>query len=159
MRERNEEFFGGDRPGTTIINLTPHDIKIVVGDYETVVPTSGTVARVAMAATEQHAICDGRDTIPVFFNEPGEIMGLPEPLNDRVYLVSIVVLAATKRKDVFAPDTGATAIRNEKGQIQAVTRLLAARKTRGLCPACGLVDDIAPGPDGLCYMCGGGLIL
>jgi len=153
MRERNEDFFGGSPPGKQIVNLTPHDIKIVVGDYETVIPTSGTVARVSMTATEQHAVFDGGTAIPVFYNEPGGIEGLPEPLNDRVYLVSIVVLATTKRKDVFAPDTGPTAIRNEKGQIQAVTRLLTARKTRGLCPACNMVDDIAPGPDGLCYMC------
>ncbi|RLI11543.1 hypothetical protein DRO33_03915 [Candidatus Bathyarchaeota archaeon] len=44
-----------------------------------------------------------------------------EPLE--VYVVSSLVAQAVKgRKDVVAPDTGPTAIRNEQGQIVAVTR-------------------------------------
>jgi hypothetical protein len=31
-----------------------------------------------------------------------------------------MVLSATERKDVIAPDTGSTAKRNDKGQIEAV---------------------------------------
>lgn len=42
------------------------------------------------------------------------------------YIVSSMVRDALgqSRPDVFAPDTGPTAIRNEKGQVEAVTRLI-----------------------------------
>lgn len=159
-REKSTEFFGGYHTpsGDNLINLTPHDIKIVVGEYETVIPASGITARVDMTATEQRSLHNSSvRLIPVFYNEPGEVIGLPEPKKGVKYLVSIVVLGATKRPDVFAPDTGATAIRNDKGQIQAVTRLLSAVKKVGKCPCCGLVDDLVE-EGALCYLCAEGMV-
>ena len=144
-----------------IINLTPHDINIVVGDRNLTVPRSGQVARVSMNSIPQRDVFvdfdDGDGFLPVVFNKAKNIEGLSEPTENTIFLVSIVVLAATDRHDVYAPDTGPTAIRNEKGQIRAVTRLIAARKTRDTCPCCGLLDDICDRETGLCFPCAEGM--
>lgn len=49
---------------------------------------------------------------------------MPEHKENTFYIVSAIVLSALKgtRVDVIAPDTGNTAIRNDKGQIIAVSR-------------------------------------
>jgi len=54
------------------------------------------------------------------------IEGLPPVIGGTVYLVSRMVRDAlgSDRPDILAPDTGGTAVRNEKGQIKAVTRLI-----------------------------------
>ncbi len=59
----------------------------------------------------------------------GRVEGLPEPQEGTIYIVSGMVLAHCQgRTDVFGPGTGPKdgAIRNEKGHIIAVTRLIAA---------------------------------
>jgi hypothetical protein len=52
----------------------------------------------------------------------GAVDGLPEPQDGVIFVVSGMVLDAlgSTRPDVVAPDTGADAIRNEKGHIVAV---------------------------------------
>ncbi|RME25645.1 MAG: hypothetical protein D6800_07370, partial [Candidatus Zixiibacteriota bacterium] len=60
----------------------------------------------------------------------GDVEGLPDPQDGTVYLVSSMVLSAVRgRRDVVAPDTGPTAIRDETGRITAVTRLVVAGDT------------------------------
>lgn len=51
---------------------------------------------------------------------------LPEPKLDTIYIVSGMVLAALNgsRPDVYAPDIGPDAIRNDKGHIIAVIGLV-----------------------------------
>ena len=62
---------------------------------------------------------------PIITRAAGNTIGLPD--DDSQCLVSAMVLAACAgRAGVFAPDTGPTAIRDERGQIVAVTRLVAA---------------------------------
>ena len=105
------------------INLTPHTIVIKTETKEKKIDPSGTVARVAVEEKEAGEI----EGIPVIKRGFKEVEGLPEPKDGVVYLVSSLVLSAVKgRGDVFAPDTGNTAIRNEQGQIEAVTRLVSA---------------------------------
>jgi hypothetical protein len=107
-------------------NLTPHAIVIRTAEGDTTVEPSGSVARVASTETVVPAGTGiaGVD-IPVATREWGEVSGLPaegEPC-----IVSALVLGRVPgRKGVYAPDTGPTAIRDEKGQIMAVTRLIAA---------------------------------
>lgn len=114
---------------TRIINLTPHNIHVynVKGEFQTFV-ASGTVARVS--STQQvlpnieiklgEDTC-GLGTYTVNQTVWGEVIDLPEPQDGVVYLVSALVLArCTDRPDVVGPDTGPTAVRNEKGQITAV---------------------------------------
>lgn len=55
----------------------------------------------------------------------GDTIGLPQETEDTVFLVSSFVLQANKdRKDLLSPDTGPTAIRDDRGQIVAVTRFV-----------------------------------
>lgn len=107
-----------------IINCTPHEIVLRAADgTDTTVPPSGQVARVAMTETAAHAVAG----MPVIRREPGEVTCLPPAQAGTIVLVSALVLAAvTGRDDVYAPDTGATAVRDERGHIVAVTRLVAA---------------------------------
>ena len=103
-----------------LVNLTPHDIVVRKADGDLMVPPSGLVARVT---TSQEVVGD-IDGVPIVRTIFGEVQGLPDPELDTVYIVSSLVLGALKgsRSDVVSPDTGPTAIRNEAGQIVAVTR-------------------------------------
>lgn len=109
-----------------IINLTPHNITIRATDGDIIVPPSGTVARVFTRERDVSKTSPLDKKIPVVAREFGEAEGIPDPKEDTIYLVSAMVASATLRDDVFAPDTGPTAIRNENGQIEAVTRLVRA---------------------------------
>jgi hypothetical protein len=117
-----------------LINLTPHAIVIrplISEGYDhpfegtaVVVPASGDVARVA---TLPSTVVGDLAGIPVVASPSfGDVVGLPAPQDGVAYIVSGLVLSrAFGRTDVFAPDTGATAIR-ENGQIVAVRGLVAA---------------------------------
>jgi hypothetical protein len=65
--------------------------------------------------------------VPVITRKPGLVTGLPRDQRGAILpcLVSSMVLDALPAgtKNVYAPDTGATAIR-ENGQVVAVTRLV-----------------------------------
>lgn len=111
-----------------LVNLTPHAIVLQAADgTETTVPASGTVARVQATAGTAWMV-DGMP-IPVYGPTTyGAVEGIPPPVDGTAYIVSGMVLAATQRVDVFAPGTGPQdgAVRNERGQVRAVTRLIAA---------------------------------
>jgi hypothetical protein len=106
-----------------IINLTPHALTIEgVGT----VPASGTVARVGTTRVSMGT----RMGVRVTLQSLGQVECLPEAKPDTLYVVSGMVLDALKRRgsprvgaDVYAPDTGADAIR-EGGQITAVRGLV-----------------------------------
>lgn len=107
-----------------IINLTPHSINFFSTGYgvEETYPSAG-VARVA--SKQGHQI-DGP-----FFSAPiwGEVEGLPAPKEGTIYIVSALVAGrCIGRTDVFSPGTGPNdgAVRDEKGQIKAVTRFIQA---------------------------------
>jgi hypothetical protein len=105
-----------------VINLTPHTVNIVDANNETIrqYPSAG-VAR-AKTIAEHVGEVDG---IPVLATAFGDVEGLPEPQDDTIYIVSMVVAqAARERIDIVAPDTGPTAYRYtdgpQKGQIIGV---------------------------------------
>ena len=106
-----------------MINLTPHPITLRADDgAETTIQPSGTVARVTM-----HEFAAGEMLgLPVIQRDAGDVTGLPT--DGTPCIVSSMVLAALPAgtPGVYAPDTGPTAIRDERGQIVAVTRLVAA---------------------------------
>lgn len=98
-----------------IINLTPHNVVITHGPT---FPPSGIVARVSVQQVDAGNI----NGIPVKAQVYGDIVGLPEPQKDTIFIVSALVLAAAKaagRDDVVAPDT-ANAVRNDAGHIVSV---------------------------------------
>ena len=107
-----------------MINLTPHAIVVRTPQGDVTLPPSGTIARVAMAEEIIGTCAETGAT--VIRRVPGEVVGLPE--DGTPCIVSAMVLAAlpSGTPNVYAPDTGATAIRNEAGHIVAVTRLVAA---------------------------------
>ena len=120
-------------------NLTPHPITLVIAesapknihDYHRIlcveIPASGTIARVEFSEPEIQEI-DGfkiHEAITV-----KGIVYLPEPIPNVMLLVSGLVreqLRNSGRMDVFSPDTGITAIRNDKGGVFAVRALQRAQ--------------------------------
>lgn len=98
-----------------IINLTPHAINITDGPtFE----SSGIVARVSVQQVDDGVI----DGIPVKKQAFGDIVDLPDPADDTVFIVSAIVLSAAKtmgRTDCVAPDT-ANAVRDNNGRIVSV---------------------------------------
>ena len=120
---------------TTLINCTPHAINVRNAEtgVETVIPPSGTVARVSstpgvkLMPYHGHGYADC--PVPVYGpSSVGEVEGLPAPAPGTLYIVSALVLAACgyERPDVVGPGTGPNdgAIRNDKGHVVAVTRLV-----------------------------------
>ena len=109
------------------LNLTPHALTI---EGLGTIPASGQMARVA---TVRFQLGD-RAGVRIVAQNLGQIDGLPAPVDGVSYIVSGMVLDALKRlagpagssragADVFAPDTGPDAIR-ENGQIVAVRGLV-----------------------------------
>lgn len=62
-----------------LINLTPHDVKIVRGDDSTTIPASGVIPRVAMEKEGVEQIDLDGLIVPVNRVTLGEIEGLPAP--------------------------------------------------------------------------------
>ena len=105
-----------------MINLTPHPITLRLPDGQDVtVSPSGTVARVSMIDEIVGTVAG----VPLIRRRPGPVVGLPD--GDQPCIVSSMVLAALAGAvNVYAPDTGPTAIRDDRGQVLAVTRLVQA---------------------------------
>jgi hypothetical protein len=63
--------------------------------------------------------------IPIAETHVEKIVNLPEPEDGVYYIVSRIAMdfVPFDREDVFSVDTGATAIRDENGQVVAVTQL------------------------------------
>lgn len=100
------------------INLTPHAICV---DGLGTFPASGKVARVSI---EQVAVGEVAGIV-AYKQSAGLVVGLPSPEEGTIYIVSgMVVSAIAGRNDVVAPDTGDSAIRNEKGHIVAVKNFI-----------------------------------
>jgi hypothetical protein len=114
---------------TKLVNLTPHPIRLVVGEKELILPPSEQVARVNQGYRDLGTLgLEGVD-IPVVATTYGEIIGLPPEEPGVFYITSAIVAQvawATGCLDVLAPDTGAGAVRDGEGRIVGVTRLLAS---------------------------------
>ncbi|MFA5625765.1 MAG: hypothetical protein WC966_12050 [Bradymonadales bacterium] len=98
-----------------IVNLTPHEISVVVipGALSRELPPSGQVARVTETMEKIVPSPLGKGC-PVFRATYGEVEGLPAPAPGVAYVVSGLVRAAVpNRKDVFSPGK---LIRDENGQ-------------------------------------------
>ena len=107
-----------------MLNLTQHEITLITPKGTFTFPPSGTIARVETLET-----IVGECPItgaPIVRREKGKPVGLPE--EGTPCLVSSMVLEEVPgRVGVFAPDSGRdSAIRDERGLLIAVTRLVAA---------------------------------
>ena len=122
--EENENFYvlseKKEVETVEMINCTPHEIVVISNEVTTKYATSETVARVSTV----QKVVGNINSIEIVETIQGKVEGLPEHKENTFYIVSAIVLSALKgtRVDVIAPDTGNTAIRNDKGQIIAVSR-------------------------------------
>lgn len=107
-----------------IINLTPHSISFFTDDNVTLeIPASGIIARVSTVSEKVGYI----NNIPIVRVKYGEIVGLPEPKEETIYIVSSIVLSALSgsRLDVVSPDTSpASAVRDADGKIIGVRAVM-----------------------------------
>ena len=99
-----------------IINLTPHNVNVVLHNGNVVtIPSSGVVARCAQQ-TEQVGTIDYAGTeIPLTVTSYGEVVDLPEPRTNTYYVVSrLVMSAASGRTDLLCPNG---LVRDDNGNI------------------------------------------
>jgi hypothetical protein len=90
-----------------IVNLTPHAVNIIGGETY----ASSGVARVSEVETQ----VGEAGGIPLFSKKFGEVVGLPEPQQDTMLIVSMMVKAAAPhRSDLLVPTK---LVRDEKGNI------------------------------------------
>lgn len=121
-----------------IINLTPHTValysqsdceEVTQGKYKTLVlkegaepkctyPSAG-VARASAVKAEVRNLSIGDLLVPVNVTIYGEPEGLPEPVENRYYIVSAITAQAAKdRKDLLIVDS---TVRDSEGRICGCT--------------------------------------
>ena len=100
-----------------IMNLTPHGVALAnaAGEITATLQPSGKVARMAVNREETGTLMG----LPVSTSVFGEVVGLPDPAPETIYLVSTLIAQAVRRRDVVSPDTGPSAVRKD-GQVVAV---------------------------------------
>ena len=108
-----------------IVNLTPHEVKIVDGGNNVVAvfPSDG-VARVS----QYDVLVDEINLIPVVKTEFGEVLDLPEPAEDTVFIVSRITVEVARARGLNTDDLLITsgAVRDDQGRIvgcRALARL------------------------------------
>ena len=90
-----------------IVNLTPHPLEFSNG---LTIQSTG-IARCEAVESE----IGTTDGLPIVVTTFGQVVGLPEPQDGVIYVVSSITAQACKgREDVFVP---ARPIRDEKGRI------------------------------------------
>ncbi len=111
------------------VNLNKHALNILIGGQVVEIPASG---QLALVEERYEAVETELDGVGVVRRVRGAVQGVPEPTSGVIYLVNGLVLEAmtgSGRSDVYAPDTGPTAVRvadgPRKGQIEHVVRLIA----------------------------------
>lgn len=99
-----------------LINLTPHDIKIIGTNNRLItIPKSGIIARIKTKNFNPQKI---NEEFKVYKQKVEQVIDLPEPSEDVIYIVSNVVLKALwKRTDLIAPNTTNGATKDERGNV------------------------------------------
>lgn len=115
-----------------LLNLTPHAIVVMNSEGEEIIsfPASGKIARVKTSSKGIGTFSFDNEFVAIVKNKQEGFIDLPYPEEiegeyDGILVSSMVLdaLPLEYRKLAFAPDTGATAVRNEKGHIVGVTQL------------------------------------
>ncbi|MBS0654854.1 MAG: hypothetical protein JSR46_03680 [Verrucomicrobia bacterium] len=101
------------------VNMTFQDVTIRTGNEERKIQKSGTVVKIRTEETDVEELGDFKCYTIQFC----EIENLPAPQEGVIYIVPMpVAQAAADRNDVYAADTGASAIR-DNGRLVAFTAL------------------------------------
>lgn len=97
-------------PAMKIVNLTPHDINVVLPDGVRTYPRSGKVARCSVNS----ALVGEIDGVPIFKTVMGEVVDLPEKEEGTTLIVSVLVKEKVKRDDLVSPSS---LVRDDKGNV------------------------------------------
>lgn len=97
------------------VNLTPHDINIVLDGRTITIPPSGTEARVEQLVKHDRMLDYDGAEIPLTHNDYGDVYGLPAPRYGTWLIVSSMVAGAClDRLDLVIPNE---TVRDERGRI------------------------------------------
>ena len=99
-----------------IVNLTPHEVKVLDDDDNVI----AIFPSVGVARARQHDVPAGEiESIPVVKTEFGEVSGLPEPAEGIVYIVSRITIEAARAQGRSTDDLLVTsgAVRDSQGRI------------------------------------------
>lgn len=106
---------------TNIINLNKHAVSGVFNGEVVSFPAceQGKECRVSVTSKEVERV-PGMKCVETTY---GEVQNVPEPQEGVVYIVNMIVLdRMPHRKDLIAPDSGPSAVRNEKSQVLHVVQ-------------------------------------
>lgn len=104
----------------TILNLTPHEVRVCVNEDIITIPPSGKVSRLRIKTKH----CGTVKGMPVSYSGEDGVINVPEPTEGVVYIASSVVAKSLRREDVLSPDTTDEGVlRDGKGNVFAVKRL------------------------------------
>lgn len=105
----------------TIINLNKHSVSGLFNGSVVTFPAceQGKECKVAVTSKEVERI-PGFKCVETTY---GEVQNVPDPQEGVVYIVNMIVLdRMPNRKDLIAPDSGPSAVRNEKNQVLHVVQ-------------------------------------
>lgn len=98
-----------------LVNLTPHEVRIIKNDGDIVIKPGKVIARVeSRTSTVDRIDCDGT-CVDIVESSYGKVVGLPEPEEDTIFIVSrFVKNVVPERDDVLVPNG---VVRDENGSI------------------------------------------
>ena len=98
-----------------IINLTPHDVNIVLDGRVITIERSGKIARCEQQTQKVNELNYSNTIIPITQTSYGEVVDLPEPKENVYYIVSRLVMSAVSgRSDLLVPNG---LVRDDNGNI------------------------------------------
>jgi len=93
------------------VNLTPHDVVVIVDGKTTIFPKTDTIARCEVIRLKFNII----DGIPIYATRLGNAIGLPPMEKDKLFIVSALVKNREyHRHDLVSPGN---LLRNESGSV------------------------------------------
>ena len=107
-----------------IINLTSHEVVVDNGFVRIVFQPSGNIARIELVPErtnlEYSVSPDTQIKLPVHQTPQVRVINLPKEKEGTYYIVSSYVAQTVRRKDLLAPLTDSSAVRDELGKVLSV---------------------------------------
>lgn len=107
-----------------IINLTPHDVVLDNGYVHITFPPSGNIARLDQITErtllEYIVTPEAIIKLPLHQAPQVRVTNLPKQKEGTYYIVSSYVAQAIRRKDLLAPLSDSTAVRDDLGRVISV---------------------------------------
>lgn len=98
-----------------LVNLTPHTVNVVLEDGATLnIASSGVVARCSQSDVNVGTIDVDGIAVPLTETSFGDVVDLPAPAPDTLYIVSRLVATAANRDDLVVPNG---IVRDDNGNI------------------------------------------